>query len=503
MSRRSSLIAIGLVALAAAWPQQGPDFNQNSHYALVRALADGTPRIDRTRREVGELSTMDVSLHRGHYYSDKAPGLAAATLVPYLVLDAAGAAEPKRDPTRMLWALGLFGAVLPMLGLLLLVRYVGERLEPGYGTAAALTLGVASILLPYATLFYSHALSAFAVFAVFALLWRERRHPPALALVAAGGLVAGLSIAIEYPNALAAGLLGLYAVARGRPVQRAAAFGCGLLAGIAPLLLYNQWAFGSITHLTYEGTQTGQGPAAFGAPSLEVAVELLLSRTGLLTLMPVLALAALGAALLYRRGGRAEALLLGATAAAYIVFNASYASTFGGYAPGPRYLVSALPFLALPLALAWRRLPLTTAALGALSAVAMVVVTATHPLAGYQGKWFDRLFSGDIPLTAASLVGITGWYTIVPFFVLVALAVGYGIAATGRFRFVREDLLIGPVAVLVWLAIRLDAPRSFELGGRGRDLGAYGAVWLVVLGLALATLGTALYRSRARHAGHG
>ena len=57
MRRRSTLGVLSIVALAAgmAWLQQVPDYNQNSHYALVRALASGTPKVDRTLGEIGEL----------------------------------------------------------------------------------------------------------------------------------------------------------------------------------------------------------------------------------------------------------------------------------------------------------------------------------------------------------------------------------------------------------------------------------------------------------------
>src|SRR5688500_17000239 len=73
--------SFGAVALAAlvtafAWPLQSGLENEKSHYALVRALADGTPRIDETLYETGDYTTNDITYWEGHTYSNKAPVLA-------------------------------------------------------------------------------------------------------------------------------------------------------------------------------------------------------------------------------------------------------------------------------------------------------------------------------------------------------------------------------------------------------------------------------------------
>ena len=52
-----------------------------------------------------------------------------------------------RTRRRSIWALTLVGAVIPAVALLLLVRWVAERIEPGYGTAAAITLGLGTIVM--------------------------------------------------------------------------------------------------------------------------------------------------------------------------------------------------------------------------------------------------------------------------------------------------------------------------------------------------------------------
>ena len=56
------------------------------------------------------------------------------------------------EPSRILWFLGLWATVLPATVLLLLVRKLGDRIAPGYGTVTAITLGVATLVLPFATM---------------------------------------------------------------------------------------------------------------------------------------------------------------------------------------------------------------------------------------------------------------------------------------------------------------------------------------------------------------
>src|SRR6185369_7311808 len=107
------------------------------------------------------------------------------------------------------------GALLPAMGLLLLVRWCAERIEPGMGTAVALTLGIGTLLFPFATMFFGHVLAAFLGFAAFAILWKERDGPQSLPLVALAGLSAGLAVTTEYPLAFAGAIVGVYAIARG------------------------------------------------------------------------------------------------------------------------------------------------------------------------------------------------------------------------------------------------------------------------------------------------
>ena len=87
----------------------------------------------------------------------------------------------------MIWALTLLVAVIPAVLLLLGVRWVADRLEPGYGTAAAVTLGIATIVMTFASEYFSHVIAAALGFAAFLVLMRERDGAPSTGRGGSGG----------------------------------------------------------------------------------------------------------------------------------------------------------------------------------------------------------------------------------------------------------------------------------------------------------------------------
>lgn len=457
------MLALLALALAFAWPMQVNGWNQNAHYALVRALADGTPWIDRTRHEIGELGTGDVADYKGHTYAAKAPGFALVSLPAFLVIEATGM-RTTGDPTRVIWALHLWGSALAGLLTLLLVRRLGDRVEPGFGLAAAVVAGLGTLILPFATLYFSHVFAALLGFAAFAVLWREREGPTRLPLLAAAGALAGLGVATEHPLVLAGIVLGLYALRRDGLVRRGLAYAGGAVAGVLPLLAFNWWAFGSPFHFAYQDNLTsetvdpGRGFFGFDLPSARVAGELLFSTMGLLVLTPVVACSVAGVVLMARQGRRPEALAIAGVIAAYLLYNSSlrYFSPFGGLGP-PRYLFTLLPFAAVAFAPALRRFPLTTLALGLVSAFQMVVMTATGPLAAYDGDWLGRLARRDVVQSASSVVGITGWYTIAAFFLAAAVAAVAGAAGSPRVPAAWGELPLALGALAAWGLIAVTA----------------------------------------------
>src|SRR6185437_12405271 len=202
-SNRLALVAIVLVGVAYATMIQSFSWNQTSHYDLIRSL-----NVERTNIDPYHQNTGDEVFYKGHWYSARAPGLA------------------------------LFA--LPGLLLLLLVWRVAERFEPGFGAAAAVSLGLGTMILPLSTLLFSHVFTAFLGFGAFALMLRERDGPPSPSLLAIAGLAMGYAVASEYPLFFVAAVLGLYLLSRRDSLNvrgvltRAGSYIGGGVVGIVP-----------------------------------------------------------------------------------------------------------------------------------------------------------------------------------------------------------------------------------------------------------------------------
>jgi hypothetical protein len=468
-----------LTGLAFGTVIQNFSWNQTSHYDLLQALYHEQTTIDPYRKDTG-----DKVFYRGHWYSARAPGLALWVLPWYTVLNAAGAKEWARDSPAQpaadetIYLVGLFGNVLPGLGLLLLVWWAAERLEPGFGAATAVTLGLGTMALTLSTLLFSHIFTAFLGFAAFVLLMRERDGPPRPWLAGAAGLAIGYAVSSEYPLALLGGVLGLYLLSRRDALtplwalRRGGAYAAGVAVGVVPLALYNLAAFHSLTHVAYANVpQQHKGFFGITAPSLRVAATLLGDSRGLFTLAPVLVMGLFGTVMLYRRGKRAEALVVGAVGLVYLTYNSGYYLPFGGGSPGPRFLTTALPFLALPLAVAFKRWPGPTVALAAASVVCAVLAAVTHPLIGYETEtvtWMRRLLKDFFQPTIASAYGLgRGTGEIWAFLLPAAAAVALAAAATPRMRLTGRSLAAGLLALAAWALYAALGPTLLGLDHQG------------------------------------
>lgn len=459
------IVGACLVVLFAFPVQALPCGTQASHYALVRAFGDRTARIDDD-----QWMTCDKAWFDGHSYSVKAPGLAAMAQPGYEVLH-----HFEIIPADGQWAVWLLSltTVIPLAILLVwLVGRVAGELVPDHERFTIATVAVGSLILPFATLWFGHVPGATLAFAAYVLIRPGVEVVTPWRAVAAG-LLAGGAVLFEYPTFLIAATLVVF-VALTRGLRSVGWMCAGGAVPAALLLLYNHWAFGSVTHFSYENavTETGetghdvlgandQGFFGIGWPSAHAFVDLIASPRGLLVVTPICALAVAGIVLRYG-DSRPEALLLGGLTALFLVYNSGYTLSFGGPfggdAPGPRFLVAVLPFLLLPVGLAATRLPGMAITLLVISGATMLLATATGPLVseGFADTWPERLKAGDFVDTPVTrLTGNSGWLEILPFFLAGGVILGLGLVrpVRGALGMPARAALEAGIVLLIWLAL--------------------------------------------------
>jgi hypothetical protein len=537
---RSSPGVAAIITLGFAWAlvihQLG--WAQLGHFAQVRAFADGQAQIDQWHWETNDKAWV-VTDGRGHFYSVKSPGTAALTTLPYMAIKALGGEKlaraavdneratphPKWHPdsvvplekvgydvqrglrvqarveeeTPIVWMLTLIAAVIPGVLLLLAVRWAAERFAPGYGTAAAITLGVATIVMTFSAEFFSHVISAALAFAAFCLLMKERDGPARRWLVFGAGLLAGLAVTFEFQTGLVGVVLIVYALTRRSDrLRRAGAYVAGSVLGALPMLAFNVWAFGDPLKLAYSDAVAFPGRSGhdvlglnsdgfFGitVPRFDSAFDLLFAGRGLIVMTPIIVMAVIGVFLM-RRKHRAEANTILAVAAVYFIYNSGYWLPYGGGTPGPRFLIPALPFVALGLAYAYRRFPALTLGMAIPSGLFMLVGTLTYPLIGKQGMgtWADWLVQGRLEHTVLTAFGVTNaWLALAPFFAAVLVAIILAVRATPSTLF--ADYRLAVPAVIGWAFISALAPvlANYEISPLNR--GNQSVLWLVAAGAML------------------
>jgi hypothetical protein len=498
------LVAVLLVSYAYFYQAGG--WNQNSRFALVRAIVEGgTVRIDAYHGATGDKVVVG-----GHFYTDKAPGQSFAA-VPFVaagrsVLRAGGVAYLATLVTASLpmvvGALALLGAArrlgasrsgalfgalaasLPMaVGALALLR-AARRLGASRSGAlfAALAVGLATPAWAYATLFIGHCMAGGALMLAFSAalaMGTASSERQRLLLAAAVGAAGGWATLTEYPAGPAALIVAVLALTLAWPrgfkatVQAGAAIAIGSSGFVVALLAYHQAVFGSpfVTPLEHLYGFPNVKAQPFAWPRAGVLTALFFSEArGLFVLAPVLLAAPVGFVTAWRRPGsearrrRAAVLAAAAIAVYYPLMNASFATPAGGWIYGPRLMAACFPFLGLGVALAfthagvWLRSTLAIAALcgAALSllAVSTSVQVPEHLRRPVPQLLWPSFKAGQLSRSTYSFLGVTS-----PSGKADAGFVGRGAWNLGELVGLRGHPSLAPLA-LAWLGLGALAWRS-------------------------------------------
>lgn len=441
------------------------DWNQNARLDMTVAIVNHrTFAIDRYQGNTG-----DKDFYRGHFYSSKAPGQSLIGVPIYLIyktfvrLEGRSPADSADDLALQYVEIIATDGIPAVLSLLLFFWFLGYfSTSLANRTILTLTLGLGTNIFAYAQQLFAHVPVAGLLLAAFVLVyvlahrdavrgsWTARLRAHSGATAALAGFTLGTAVLLEYPPALIAALIGLYALLV-LPFRLVVIM---TLAAVPPLLVvmaYNYGVYGNPFVLGYTSGASvlfkGQQLQGFGGfawpPNTDALYGTSISRyRGLLFLSPFLVLAIPGYLLWARQGGR-EWLLFIAIPCVFFFVMSMFSGWWSGLSVGPRYLIPILPFLALPIifaldrAAAWSRdfaAPgLIWGPIAGLIAISIgntwaQSISGTSTLLAPEIN-HDPLFTYNLPALAKGQIwlnrgmdlGLTGTASLVPLFALLAV----------------------------------------------------------------------------------
>lgn len=390
-ARVSWLLALLLVAAFA--PLVAPESSQPaSRFALTAAISEHHT-IDIRGYPLG----VDRAIYSGQLRSDKAPGQSMLAVPVYLVgraLGAESAAHLRQDGNLTLWWVTFWMTLLPFVGLVVLMYLAASRHAPSStALAVAAGIGVGTMMLPHAVNLYGHDLAALFGFGAWLAI---ERVPSSARRAAFAGFLGAMAVVTEYQSAIILVALACYLIFRQRP--RIGWFALGAMPPLAVLAWYQWAAFGAAWHTPsayYAGTIGGTSSGGYSIPGFHDVGSVFFGGRGLLVGAPIALVALVGAVWLAISGtGRARrhASMAVAVLVPYLILCAGWSGVPILEEPGPRYLIPALPFLAVPLAATWDRLRRPALLAAVVGASIAVPATTTFVLLKIKQPPFPELF---------------------------------------------------------------------------------------------------------------
>lgn len=398
---RVDILLVALVLVVSAPIVELLMAHQASRLAFTGAVVDrNTIVID----AYTDILSVDFAERDGHLYSDKAPGQPLLATPFYAVARVVGAepAETERYFDNLtLWWTTLWSSAIPLAVLAVLMRRhaLGVTGDPRAATAAAVGMALSTLLLPFSTVLFSHVLAGLLAFAAY-LLARDPRASPAGMLGA--GLLAGLAVLTEYTTGIVVVVIAVLLMLRRSALL--AHYVIGGVPAVVALAAYNTAAWGSPTEFSYANSGAfadfhAQGLFGIRWPSPSLTAQVLVGERGLLSMTPIVLLGVIGLVLLARQRRTREVGVVGLVVfATFVAVQGGWFSVTAGASPGPRYVVAALPFVAVGVAHVWRWSAPAVVAAAVIGAVGMLAAIFTNPLAQPTesfavGHWIWRMLN--------------------------------------------------------------------------------------------------------------
>ncbi len=362
----SGWLAILLLGVALVPFVQELTAQPAARYAQTAAITDqGTVRLD----DYEAVLNVDLVVRDGHIYGDKAPLQPILAIPVYAAARAVGAepaTELQLEKNLGLWWVTLWSTVVPLLAIAAIgIKLVTRLFGRGHAVQASLTICSGTLLLAYGTQLYAHVLAGLLGWGCWLLANEYLRgssgsRTQRMWLPLAAGVLGGASVATEYPMAIVVLVVGVVLATR-RAWTGIVAFAVGGLPFVGILMAYQAVAFGSPWAVSYsEKPDAGTPGVVVGLPNPLQLLEVLFGSRGLLLFSPIVILAVWGllrAARSTNSERRRHGLVGLWVFAGFLALQSGWSNAWGGEAPGPRYVIPALPFLIVGMAEIWNVAP--------------------------------------------------------------------------------------------------------------------------------------------------
>ena len=417
----------------------------------------GRMSLDTRLGEMGSRNDLS-SAPNGHKYANKPPGPSFLAVPAYWICKHLHMTSLR----ACTWAFRVSAVIIPALLFLPLFYRFTRRFSAHEGARRTVLVAYAlgSPALVYGILFMSHQISAvlagIAFMAAVTLVRQEPQRPARYAAMA--GFCAGLALMMDYQSFIASFFIAVYLLVKAaRKLRTLVAAMVGALPPVLVLMLYHYRAYGSPWKTGYAFADDPHPRKSFGGMVRLSASSFwnvsFLPSNGLFTLAPWTLLALLGFWAIWRKpeGRRlvgAEAMVCLAIMVTYFLFLSSmdaYMSR-GGWCVGPRYMVTALPFVAWLAAAGFSWLYRSTLgrvlghALVVASVVIFVVAASTYPhwpdpmLNPLYELSFRLLGEGYAVHSLGTFLGLHGPWAALPLYLFVAGFLLWMLGGQGRQR---------------------------------------------------------------------